>query len=87
MGFFKPRYSRGTITLFSNDIEYKLSKVKIDRCGNYIISKNIFAKTYCITLVNLYGPNKDNPDFFLQKYPVLLKNMRVSSLLCVVIGI
>lgn len=87
MGFFKPRYSRGTITLFSNDIEYKLSKVKIDRCGNYIISKIFFAKTYCITLVNLYGPNKDNPDFFLQKYPVLLKNMRVSSLLCVVIGI
>lgn len=43
-GFFKPRYSRGTITLFSNDIEYKLSKVKIDRCGNYIISKIFFCK-------------------------------------------
>lgn len=71
--FFKPRYSRGTITLFSNDIEYKLSKVKIDRCGNYIISKIFFAKTYRITLVNLYGPNKDNPDFFFTEISSIIE--------------
>lgn len=58
--------SRGTLTLFNNNIEYKLSKVKVDSCGNYIISKILFANKYCITLVNLYGPNKDNPEFFTE---------------------
>lgn len=43
----------GTLTLFNNNIEYKLSKVKVDRDGNYNISKILFA-----LLVHLYGPNK-----------------------------
>lgn len=54
------------LTLFNNNIEYKLSKVKADGCGNYIIPKILFANKYCITLVNLYGPNKDNPEIFTE---------------------
>lgn len=34
--------SRGTLTLFNIIIEYKLSKVTADGCGNYIISKILF---------------------------------------------
>lgn len=32
-----------------------------------------FAKTYRITLVNLYGPNKDNPDFFFTEISSIIE--------------
>lgn len=35
--FFYKTDSRGTLTLFNNNFEYKLSKVKVNRSGNFII--------------------------------------------------
>lgn len=59
--------SRVTLTLFKNNIDYKLCKVKVDRDSDYDISKIFFfANKYCTAciLVHLYGLNKKNPDFF-----------------------
>lgn len=54
---------RGVCILFSNDFEYKVLKVKKDIQGNYIILElEIEGKK--VTLINLYGPNEDSPDFF-----------------------
>ena len=49
----------------NNNFEYKVERVKTDKNGNYmyiILDVNIQGKR--ITLVNLYGPNRDNPNFY-----------------------
>ena len=49
--------------LMNNNFDYKVERVKTDKNGNYIVlDVNIQGKR--ITLVNLYGPNQDNPNFY-----------------------
>lgn len=49
--------------LINNNFEQKVEKVKTDTNGNYIIMEiNIQGKK--ITLVNVYGPNQDNSNFY-----------------------
>lgn len=62
--------SRGVLVLFNNNFEHKVERVKKDSKGNYIIL-DIIIQGKRITLVNLYGPNEDNPQFYSnlkQKY-------------------
>ena len=50
------------MTLLNNNFEYKVEKVISDINGNYIIFDiNIEGKKF--TLINLYGPNNDKPNF------------------------
>lgn len=55
--------SRGVMILINNNFEQKVNRVKIDKNGNYIIL-DITIEDQKITLVNLYGPNNDNPQFY-----------------------
>lgn len=56
---------RGVCVLFNNDFEYKILRVKNDVQGNYIVLElEIEGKK--ITLVNIYGPNEDSPDFYIK---------------------
>ena len=55
--------SRGTAILLNNNFEYKLNKIKRDSDGNLIIL-DIHLAGKNITLINLYGPNRDNPNFY-----------------------
>ena len=51
--------------LMNYNFEYKVERVKTGKKGNYIIlDVNIQGKR--IALVNLYGPNQDNPNFLYQ---------------------
>ena len=61
---------RGVITLKNNNFEQKVQKVNVDKNGNYVIL-DITVQDKRFTLVNLYGPNQDNPNF----YTNLLQNM------------
>ena len=55
--------SRGVAILLNNTFDFKVSFVETDPDGNYIILKlNTIERN--ITLVNIYGPNRDNPDFY-----------------------
>ena len=55
--------SRGVMVLLNNTFEHKVNRVKTDKNGNFIILElNIDGKN--ITLVNLYGPNEDKPEFY-----------------------
>lgn len=56
--------SRGTLTLTNNNFEYTVLNVKSDPNGNYIVSSILVDNKYSLTIVNLYGPNRDSPDFF-----------------------
>lgn len=49
--------------LINNNFEQKVNRIKTDKNGNYIIL-DITIEDKQITLVNLYGPNNDNPQFY-----------------------
>ena len=55
--------SRGVAILFNNNFEFKVNKVNRDENGNYIIM-SISAMDKELLLVNVYGPNRDNPEFY-----------------------
>lgn len=54
---------RGVAVLFSNNFEFKVTNVERDINGNFIIVLfTAFEKEF--VLVNVYGPNKDDPIFY-----------------------
>ena len=55
--------ARGVAVLFGKDIELSIHKQVIDEGGNFIILDITIFKQR-LTLVNLYGPNEDDPMFF-----------------------
>ena len=55
--------SRGVAILFYKDIEYTVHKHLSSPDGNYILV-DITLEGHRITLVNIYGPNSDSPEFF-----------------------
>ena len=54
--------ARSVAILFNNNFEYKLHATETDSEGNKLIL-DITINGKRMTLINLYGPNKDNPFF------------------------
>ena len=54
--------SKGMVILFKNNFEFKVNKVQRDPDRNYsVISLHAMNKE--LLLVNVYGLNRDSPDF------------------------
>ncbi len=68
--------SRGVAILFNNNFQFTLHNTHIDRTGNLIIL-DIEIEQRRITLVNLYGPNKDTPDFYDNIKKLIIKQGNV----------
>ena len=62
--------ARGVAILFNNNFEFKVKKINKDTNGNFIVIV-LEIKKEDYVLVNLYGPNRDEPDFFRRLYKVL----------------
>ena len=57
--------SRGVAILFNNTVDYKIHGIKKGNDGNkLIVDISIHEKK--LTLVNVYGPNRDQPNFYNQ---------------------
>ena len=57
--------SRGVSILFNNNFEFSVNKVYKDIAGNYIFATvRMMDKEFVI--VSLYGPNRDNPEFYAE---------------------
>ena len=54
---------RGVMILLNNNFEQQVESIKTDPNGNYIIL-NMTIQGKKVTLVNIYGPNEDNPQFY-----------------------
>ena len=54
--------SREVAVLFKNSLEFKINSEILDTNGNFVIL-DITIQDYRLTLVAIYGPNDDNPDF------------------------
>uniref|UniRef100_A0A3B1J7U7 Reverse transcriptase domain-containing protein n=1 Tax=Astyanax mexicanus TaxID=7994 RepID=A0A3B1J7U7_ASTMX len=62
--------ARGVAILFRKNVPFQLKDMKVDPQGRYIIiSGNI--NSIPLTLVNVYGPNYDNPDFFRNLFNII----------------
>ena len=55
--------SRGVAILFNNNFEFKVLKVTKDENGNKLILDMVIEGKN-ITLINIYGPSRDEPDFY-----------------------
>ena len=55
--------ARGVAILFNNNLDYKIQQKIIDNSGNFIIL-DLDIQNQHLTLINPYGPNVDNPEFF-----------------------
>ena len=55
--------SRGVAILLNNTFDFKVNFLELDPLGNFIILK-LDTMEKSITLINIYGPNRDNPDFY-----------------------
>ena len=55
--------SRGCAIMFNNNFEYKLHSKETDLEGNKLVL-DITINGKRVTLINIYGPNRDNPEFF-----------------------
>ena len=55
--------SRGVAVMFNNNFEFKIKKVYKDTEGNFI-SVYLTTMNKNLLLVNIYGPNKDTPEFY-----------------------
>ena len=54
---------RGVCILFKNNFDLELHKCYSDNYGRFVIA-DITAEGKKYTIVNLYAPNEDNPEFF-----------------------
>ena len=55
--------SRGVAILLGNNFEYKIHNIYRDSIGNLMVI-DIKISDFEITLVNIYAPNQDSPEFF-----------------------
>lgn len=55
--------SRGVAIFIDNKLDFKMNSIFTDKEGNLIIL-DCLINNKNITLVNLYGPNKDSPQFY-----------------------
>ena len=55
--------SRGVAVLLNNTFDFKVNVIDFDPEGNFVILK-LATMERTITLINIYGPNRDNPDFY-----------------------
>ena len=73
--------SRGIAILLGTNFEYKVINHTEDREGNYL-QILLQLQTFTLNLITLYGPNKDNPNFFVKIHEILEKNTADYTVLC-----
>ena len=72
--------SRGVAILINNNIDYKLINVTKDLNGNYIILR-IEAFETRFVIVNVYGPNDDQPNFYINLEDTIRSSGEIENLI------
>ena len=60
--------SKGVAILIVPNFEYKIVEFVPDKEGRFIILTIEIDSKLTLTLVNLYGPNSDDPEWFLNLF-------------------
>ncbi len=62
--------SRGVAILIDKNLSYSVSGTRVDQEGRYLMVE-ITINATPIVIVNVYAPNKDDPEFFINLFAVL----------------
>ena len=74
--------SRGVAILFNNDFEFKVKGIYKDNDGNFImVHAFITLMNKDVLLVNVYGPNRDEPEFYINLNEQI-KAKNIPNLIC-----
>lgn len=73
--------ARGVAIFFGTHIDYKLHNQKQDTNGNYLVLDiTIYDKR--LSLVNIYGPNKDDPVFYINLFKTIQEIGNDTYIIC-----
>ena len=75
------RDSRGVAILFRSNFEYKILNERKDKAGNMLIL-DIQTGNNTFTLVNIYGPNNDNPQFYTELNQIISNSQNDFTIIC-----
>jgi exonuclease III len=73
--------SRGVLIAVRKNIDHKIIQVARDNAGNYIVL-DLWLYESKFRIINIYGPNKDSPDFFLNIRQLILEKPEMNIILC-----
>ena len=71
--------SRGVAILFNNNFEFKIKQVYKENDGNFLMV-HIYTMNMDVLLVNIYGPNRDDPDFYV-RLNEKVKQLKVANII------
>ena len=77
----KSSNSRGVAILFGEGVKVEIVKIKEDNEGNFILL-HIRLFDHDITLVSLYGPNTDSPQFYTRLENYILEFENPFTIMC-----
>ena len=60
--------SRGVALILNNSFEYQVIKLHLDPDGRFLILSLSIANLYTVTITNVYGPNKDDPEWYMRLF-------------------
>ena len=73
--------ARGVAILLNSNFEYKIISKSQDSEGNYICL-TMQLSSMSVTLITIYGPNSDQPDFFQQIHQIIEHSTTDYNILC-----
>lgn len=73
--------SRGVAILLNKNFEYKIMDKRMNMEGNFLAIKILMFDTE-VSLVNIYGPNTDNPGFYDEIINILDEFQTVTIIMC-----
>lgn len=73
--------ARGVAIMINNNFECEIHKYKCDNNGNLILA-DMTIEGEKITIVNIYGPNEDNAEFYLDVFKQLEEFQNEKYLIC-----
>ena len=73
--------ARGVAIIFQNNFEYKIENVCRDTAGNFIVI-DIKLSEISLRLINVYAPNTDSPEFFMQIQKFIFESEQDYAIVC-----
>lgn len=73
--------SRGVMILINNNFEQKVDRIITDKNGNFVIL-DITVQGKKLTIANVYGPNQDNPNFYINLFNKITETENDQLILC-----
>ena len=73
--------ARGVAIFFAKNLDYKIHSQKHDTDGNFLIL-DMTVRNKRLSLINIYGPNKDEPNFYVNLFKMITDIGNKTYIIC-----